>query len=118
MATEDIINYVEVNGVHIPEGELTPTNYFDFVKAGKKEITDEDLQGIADKCLKMLEGTIVTEQKTMAEKILFEVVDRATGERKMWTEDKRYIPDKARCIALRTAGYKVLLNGKVYSSKA
>lgn len=69
MAVEDIINYVEVNGVHIPEGELTPTNYFDFVKAGKSEITDEDLQGIADKCLKMLEGTIVTEQKTMAEKI-------------------------------------------------
>lgn len=53
------------------EREITPSEYFDYVKERKHEITDEDLKKVYDNCLELLNKYKITGQKKGAKKLLF-----------------------------------------------
>ncbi len=49
--------------------DVTPTVYFEYVKDMKKDIADENLQGVAENCLTLLKKTKLTGQTKAATKI-------------------------------------------------
>lgn len=60
---------IEIGGVIYNEDDVTPTMYFNYVKDMKKNIEDENLQTVADNCLKLLQKTKLTGQTKAAKKI-------------------------------------------------
>lgn len=59
-------NEVEV----VNEKEMTPSEYFEYVKGMKKTVTAENQQKLIDNCLLLLEKPRITGQKKMAEQII------------------------------------------------
>lgn len=62
----------------ITDTELTPDQYFHFIKSKRQSITDKDLQAIYDNCLELLNKYRITGQIKGAKKLLFhlECVER------------------------------------------
>lgn len=53
------------------EMEMTPQEYFSYVKGRKSTITDEELQKVSDNCLELLNKYNITGQKKGMKKLLF-----------------------------------------------
>lgn len=53
------------------EKEMSPQEYFDFVKERKHSITDEGLTTIYNNCLELLNKYVITGQKDAIEKLIF-----------------------------------------------
>ena len=53
--------------------ELTPKEYFDYIKNKKNTITSKDLEKIYDNCLKLLNKYIITGQVKGALKLKFHI---------------------------------------------
>jgi hypothetical protein len=51
--------------------ELTPAEYFEYVKSKKNEITLDELDHVYDNCLKLIKKYMVTGQKKACEKLVF-----------------------------------------------
>lgn len=66
---KDVKETMEIDGVIYDKDDVTPTMYFNHVKSMKKDIEDENLQTVADNCLKLLNKTIITGQKKASKKI-------------------------------------------------
>lgn len=61
--------------------ELTPTEYFNLLKEKKVKITDEELQGIYDNCLQLLNKYNITGQTKAMKKLIFhlETIEKERG---------------------------------------
>lgn len=55
----------------VEQNELTPSEYFDFVKGRKQTVTDEDLSKVYDNCLDLLNKYKVTGQIKGMKKLIF-----------------------------------------------
>ena len=61
---------VEIGGTLYNKEDITPTEYFEYVKDMKKNIEDENLEKVADNCLTLLKKTKITGQTAAAKKIV------------------------------------------------
>ena len=75
MSNETVVAEIEAkNTVTIGDkvynvDDITPTEYFEYLKHMKKDIEDENLQTVADNCLTLLKKTKITGQTSAAKKI-------------------------------------------------
>lgn len=60
---------VKIGDKYCNKDDISPTDYFNYVKDMKKDIKDENLQSVADNCLTLLNKTKLTGQTSMAKKI-------------------------------------------------